>query len=59
MGQALRDAMTPPAQPAPSQAERSSPVEELTKLKALLDSGAISQEEFDRLKREIMARIGS
>ncbi len=59
MGQALRDAMNPPAQPAPSEAERPSPVEELTKLKALLDSGAISQEEFDRLKREIMARIGS
>lgn len=59
MGQALRDAMNPPAQPAPSAGERSSPVEELTKLKALLDSGAISQEEFDRLKREIMARIGS
>ncbi len=59
MGQALRDAMNPPAQPASAASGQSSAVEELTKLKALLDSGAISQEEFERLKREIMARIGS
>ncbi|MER3437299.1 MAG: virion core protein (lumpy skin disease virus) [Chloroflexota bacterium] len=59
MGQALRDAMNPPAQPASTASGQISAVEELTKLKALLDSGAISQEEFERLKREIMARIGS
>jgi membrane protease subunit (stomatin/prohibitin family) len=59
MGQALRDAMNPPAQPASAASGQPSAVEELTKLKGLLDSGAISQEEFERLKREIMARIGS
>ena len=63
MGQALRDAMSPstpqePAQPAGG-APGTSAVEELTKLKALLDSGAIDQAEFDRLKKDILARLGS
>jgi membrane protease subunit (stomatin/prohibitin family) len=60
MGQAIRDALNPQAQPqtpAPQAASGSSPVEELTKLKNLLDAGVIDQAEFDRLKQDVMKRI--
>jgi membrane protease subunit (stomatin/prohibitin family) len=59
MAQAMRDAMTPQT-PAPAPAAPSggtSAVEELTKLKGLLDAGVIDQAEFDRLKQDVMKRL--
>lgn len=59
MAQAVQNAMHPQAAP-PQQAAPSggSAVEELAKLKGLLDAGAIDQSEFDRLKQDILKRLG-
>ena len=47
-------------QPQPSQTASggASAVEELTKLKGLLDAGIIDQDEFNRLKGDVMKRLG-
>jgi membrane protease subunit (stomatin/prohibitin family) len=65
MAQAMQQAMQPqaaPAQPAPPAAPAApagtSAVEELGKLKSLLDAGAIDQAEFERLKQDVLKRLG-
>jgi hypothetical protein len=42
---------------AQTQPAASSPADELKKLKALLDSGAITQQEYDSTKKKILARM--
>lgn len=44
----------PPPAPAAPAAPQVDVVEEITKYKALLDSGALTQEEFDAQKRKIL-----
>ena len=46
-----------PAAPVVQPMERDDPMEGIKKLKELLDMGAISQEEFDAKKTELMAKI--
>ncbi|MEA2528036.1 MAG: hypothetical protein QOF73_5263 [Thermomicrobiales bacterium] len=63
MAQAVQNAMNPGAsQPPPPQtaapAAGGSAVEELGKLKGLLDAGVIDQAEFDRLKQDVLKRLG-
>jgi hypothetical protein len=43
-----------PAPPAPEPAAAVDPIEALTQAKALLDSGVLTQEEFDAQKRRIL-----
>jgi len=38
-------------------AEKKSPGEKLVKLKELLDIGAVTQEEFDSKKKELLSRM--
>ena len=47
---------TPPAAQAPS-AQASDPVAVLTKMKALLDAGLISQEDYDAKKQEVLSHL--
>jgi membrane protease subunit (stomatin/prohibitin family) len=58
MAQAMQNAMNPPAQPQQPAPSGTSAVEELGKLKSLLDAGAIDQAEFDRLKQDVLKRLG-
>ena len=45
----------PPPAPAPAAAPAPDMVAQLTQLKSLLDSGALSQEEFDAAKAKLLA----
>jgi len=59
MAQAMQNATKPSAQPQQaSPPAGASAVEELGKLKSLLDAGAIDQAEFDRLKQDVLKRLG-
>lgn len=62
MAQSMQSAMNQqPQQSQPTQqtaAAGGSAVEELTKLKGLLDAGIIDQDEFNRLKGDVMKRLG-
>ncbi|OWJ54945.1 PH domain-containing protein [Pyrodictium delaneyi] len=46
-----------PAQPAAQQAAREDPLDKLEKLKKLLDEGAITQEEYEALRKKILEEI--
>jgi membrane protease subunit (stomatin/prohibitin family) len=58
MAQAVRDAMAPSQPSTQPQPAATSAVDELAKLKSLLDAGAIDQSEFDRLKQDVLKRLG-
>jgi len=59
MAQAMQNATKPSAQPQQAATPAgASAVEELGKLKSLLDAGAIDQAEFDRLKQDVLKRLG-
>lgn len=47
-------AAAPPPAPAAPAAPQVDVVEEITKLKGLLDAGALTQEEFDAQKRKVL-----
>jgi membrane protease subunit (stomatin/prohibitin family) len=60
MAQSMQNALgpnQPQAQSTSAPATGGSAVEELGKLKALLDGGVIDQEEFNRLKQDVMKRL--
>ncbi|ALL01842.1 hypothetical protein Pyrde_1799 [Pyrodictium delaneyi] len=46
-----------PAQPVAQQAAREDPLDKLEKLKKLLDEGAITQEEYEALRKKILEEI--
>ena len=48
---------TPAPQPQQAAPSGGSAVEELSKLKGLLDAGVIDQAEFDRLKQDVLKRL--
>jgi membrane protease subunit (stomatin/prohibitin family) len=59
MAQAMQGAFNQPAQAQPAATPAgASAVEELGKLKSLLDAGAIDQAEFDKLKQDVLKRLG-
>ncbi len=47
-------AQAPPAQPAPAAMSESERIDALTKLKDLLDSGVLTQEQFDAEKAKLL-----
>lgn len=64
MGQVMSEAMAPKAQlqqnPQPAAAPEAAPVDftaKLSQLKALLDQGLISQEDYDETKTKILTQL--
>jgi membrane protease subunit (stomatin/prohibitin family) len=49
---------SPPAAAPPAQADPTQVVQALTQLKSLLDSGALTQDEFDRAKKSLLESAG-